>query len=354
MLAQLQTRRNQLRPVQELDPRMRPADAEQERPIICEELDEAEQQRIRQDFFGAGIERWLPLVADYSFATTSLPLSIDDCRALSLGVTGCSAASRVAIEEKVDRAMAELGWKQAFVKLSTRSPKDAPQILAKAAEQFHAKKGLEMRLADRVRLFAELVQQQFSVSSGREAVELLLSSERVREDLCYALECPAYDELGLHLVLRRWDGALPIASEFRGIVWDGHMNALGQYYHPLVFPEMMEQREEIAKDIAAVYEGLKPKLQQAGFSHCIIDFAWLGPQQVKIIELNPFDGVALGCFPGSTGLFRWDDEGDRSLIKGGPFELRMRTEPLSDMDLKIKLNTSWRDIVSPPGMPGRR
>lgn len=49
---------------------------------------------------------------------------------------------------------------------------------------------------------------------------------------------------------------------------------------------------------------------------CIVDFAWLGPGEVLIIEVNPFDGVCLGTFPASTGLFTWDDEHDKKIMKG--------------------------------------
>lgn len=251
------------------------------------------------------------------------------------------------LEKDIDEKLSSLGWQQAFVKLSTRSPKDAPQILAKAAKDFQEQNGLKLPLQDRARTFAELVQRQFSVSSGREAVQLLTSSDRVKEDIEYALEAPRYDDLGLHLVLRRWDGPIPIANEFRGIVWNGSLNALGQYYHPLMFPEMLNQKDRIKDDLLAVFEEIRPALVEAGFTNFIIDFGWLGPNQVKVIELNPFDGVALGCFPASTGLFRWDDERDREIIKNGPFEFRLRTEPLSDQELKIKLNTSWRDVIAP-------
>lgn len=324
------------------------------KPIICHELDEAEQQRIRRDFFAAGAEHWLPLLGSYSFATASIPLSREMSVGLSQRFEGELLCERQALEGKIDSVIAEQGWSKVFCKLSTRSPKDAPQILAKAAKQFHAEAGLEMPVDQRVRQFAELVQQNFSVSCGRDAVDLLISSERVREDLEYALEAAGYDELGLHLVLRRWDGPLPIAREFRGIVWNAELNALGQYYHPLMFPELLAIKEDIASDLRAVYEELRPQLSAAGFTHFIIDFAWLGPKQVKVIELNPFDGVALGCFPGSTGLFRWDEEKDRDIIKNGPFEIRLRTEPLPLSELRNKLNTSWKDVVLPAPGPAAR
>jgi len=149
-------------------------------------------------------------------------------------------------------------------------------------------------------------------------------------------------------VLRRWDGAIPIEREFRGIVWNTHLFAVGQYYHPIYFPELESMKDDIKDDVCKVHNELQNNLTDAGFTHFVIDFAWMGPGKVKVIEINPFDGVALGCFPGSTGLFHWDDEHDRNLIKNGPFELRMRTAPLPEHEMKNKLNAAWRDVIMPP------
>jgi len=80
--------------------------------------------------------------------------------------------------------------------------------------------------------------------------------------------------------------------------------------------------------------------------NCIIDFAWLGPGDVIIVELNPFDGVCLGTFPASTGLFLWEEERDRAIMKGeAPFETRIRTERLSSAALKAQCNPDWRRII---------
>ena len=33
--------------------------------------------------------------------------------------------------------------------------------------------------------------------------------------------------------------------------------------------------------------------------------------------MNPFDGVSIGCFPGSTGLFKWENITDKKIIEEG-------------------------------------
>lgn len=354
MLATIEEKRKSLKSIpSDRDPRS--VDARLEVPANeIAELSEEEQQAVRREFFAAGVESWLPLLGDLSFPSASLPLSRDACVALAKACSegGSSSALEAldggALERAIDGLLAEQGWPAAFVKLSTRSPKDSPQILAKAKADFQAQDGLSIpSLSERARSFAELVQKHFSVSGGREACELLASSTRVREDLEYALEAPRYDDLGLHVVLRRWDGPIPVANEFRGIVWAGQMNAVGQYYYSFVFPELEALRSDIERDLREVYESLRTKLNEAGFAYCIIDFAWLGPKDVRVIEVNAFNGVTLGCLAQSTGLFLMDHDEDRRIIAEGPFELRLRSEAMSDSALRMKLNNTWRDVIAP-------
>mmetsp|Transcript_29291 Transcript_29291/g.91018 ORF Transcript_29291/g.91018 Transcript_29291/m.91018 type:complete len:369 (-) Transcript_29291:261-1367(-) len=341
------------RPCFELGGVARGAGADPQGAQPARELDPVERQRVREEYFASGLERWLPLIDDFSFPSVCVPLPRACCAALAWAAQDAPAegtpdTSKLA--RRIDAALAEHGWSKVFVKLSTRSPKDAPQILAHAAEAFRKREPFQLPLAERTRLFAELLSEQFSVSSGAEAVELLASSARVREDLEYALEAPRYDDLGLSVVLRKWDGPIPLENEFRGIVWDGKLNALGQYYHPLFFPELADARERIAPDVRSVYQSLHGKLMVAGFTHFVVDFAWLGPGDVRIIEISPFDGAGAGAggCPASTGLFRKDDESDCKVITEGPFEFRLRQEPLPDEELSQRLSPAWRDIISLP------
>lgn len=156
-----------------------------------------------------------------------------------------------------------------------------------------------------------------SVSTGDEALNLLLDSTRVFEDLEYALNGPPTDEnLGdvnsqetvlnetiassssltktniikeeddvrssdrewnMNLVARAWDPRLKPMSEFRGICWDNNFTCLAQYYHPLYFEELQDETflSIIEHDIREAFEGAREAVKQLG-GNCIIDFAWLG------------------------------------------------------------------------------
>jgi len=153
----------------------------------------------------------------------------------------------------------------------------------------------------------------------------------------------------MELVARAWDPRLTPESEYRGIAWNGELSCLCQYFHPLYFPGMRDRSEEVQRDIMAVYNSPEVKNAVARLGgHCIIDFAWLGPGEVIVIELNPFDGVCLGTFPASTGLFLWDEPADKLVMMGeAPFEFRMRDAPLEAASLRVQCNQDWRAIVHP-------
>merc|ERR1712048_9706 len=163
---------------------------------------------------------------------------------------------------------------------------------------------------------SEEVTRAGAVCDGATALEMLLDSERIFEDLEYALRGPKEANLatgfGVSLVARAWDPRLSLQSEFRGIVWGGKLTCLCQYFHPLFFPELMDLKGKIEADCCELFRRatVQTAVQSLG-GHCIVDFAWLGPGEVIIVELNPFDGVCLGTFPASTGLFLWESEKDQ-------------------------------------------
>merc|ERR1711862_237569 len=92
---------------------------------------------------------------------------------------------------------------------------------------------------------------------------------------------------------------------------------------------------------------MQPRLSAAGFENYLVDLAWLGPGNVRVIEVNPFDGIGLGTMAGSTCLFLWSNSEDRRIIMEGPFDFRLRSEPQTEYDLKRKMNSEWREIIFP-------
>jgi hypothetical protein len=266
----------------------------------------------------------------------------------------------------------------AFVKLNTRSPKDSPKALANAKEAYSRRLEADFEECpspnERWKVLGEEATKSLAVCTGQEALELLLDSERVCVDLKFALDPPAellsqqqpissqrsnddvfnVEELTqdwpMCIVARAWDPRVKPASEFRGICWNGKLTTLNQYYHSFQFPEIQEHKDAIQKDILDCMQ--RPDLQAAIArlgGHCIVDFGWLGPRDVIVIELNPFDGKYYGTLRGSTGLFSWDDPHDRDIIQGkSGFEFRVREKPEEIHKLKHQTHPAWRDIIFPP------
>jgi len=203
----------------------------------------------------------------------------------------------------------------------------------------------------RWKMLSEEVAKMSAVDNADAAMDFLLDSLRVKEDLDYALEGLASGDSSfqwnISLVARAWDSRVSPETEFRGIAWDGKLTCLCQYYHSLHFEGIVSDKDEIESDILACVAD--PNVQaaiRALRGHCIIDFARVAPCEVLIVELNPFDGVGLGTFPASTGLFLWDNEADKKIMKGeAPFEFRVRESPAPAHKLKNDCSKEWRKIV---------
>ena len=112
------------------------------------------------------------------------------------------------------------------------------------------------------------------------------------------------------------------------------MNAIGQYSHIFWFPNLSKKVDEIKKALNATFnDKIKPILPKT-LQNCIVDFAFISKDDVKIIEINPFDGFSLGSFQASTGLFNLDNKLDRYIIENGPLELRVKENSFTEKNLK--------------------
>mmetsp|Transcript_106170 Transcript_106170/g.193149 ORF Transcript_106170/g.193149 Transcript_106170/m.193149 type:complete len:426 (-) Transcript_106170:29-1306(-) len=216
------------------------------------------------------------------------------------------------VARKLDDAMQQLHAKVAspegtdipsyFVRLSSRSPKDAAAVnelafLEEALKQRASQKTLNGRLG----LFCDLFLRGMRVQNGLEAVHLLLASKRVTDDIFQAIE--AEDQCGvpydLSLVVRTWSPGVREDAEFRGFMSiDGQLVALSQYNEFFYQPELEEHREAISQALVEFVEtSLRPKLLGTQFLPCVLDlvilqrgglhepFDPLG--EVRVVELNP-------------------------------------------------------------------
>lgn len=198
-----------------------------------------------------------------------------------------------------------------------------------------------------------------AVSSGFEAVRILLDSHRVAEDLMYAIgqeegEAATTEtsadkkEFNVSVVVRGWDRRICPKVEYRAFVWDYELTAIGQYWHSLYYPDLKAIAPRVARDILAVYNR---EIKQALPVPCaMLDIAWLGDEHdpdksadIILIEVNPLM-EGLGSFKGSTGLFDYYE--DQGILTGKePVEIRVREVEESKSELISHMSPQWRRIV---------
>jgi D123 len=170
--------------------------------------------------------------------------------------------------------------------------------------------------------------QTLSCSSGREVVNLLLSSERVFVDLLLALDCTSdpQDEWGTFLILREWDSDLQHDWEFRVFVHKNQVTAVSQYNHYCVFRELAAcDADRLLDQILEFWEVVQDKIEADSY---IVDLALLRTGEWRVIELNPFATSTGGC------LFDWSPDGEvlRSESPAHPPPFRIRRTEMEDLE----------------------
>ena len=142
--------------------------------------------------------------------------------------------------------------KGAFIKLSTRSPKDSLVAFDKARKAYQScvgSLGENPQVNDKLHLLSTKVGESLLVKNGKEAINLLISSDRVGEDLEYALEKSDEDfTKSICLVLQEWVD-IPQWAEFRGFVSKGKMTAIGRYNFFVRSPHLKEKVTRIRDDL---------------------------------------------------------------------------------------------------------
>lgn len=337
--------------------------------LVSTETSAEEDAKRRDYFFQAGVDEWYNLIPQHTFRSAFVSLTpleaqiiIQHWREFSDTADKEEVQIPVALEplvNRIDRAVAEIfGNEGIFVKLSTRSPKDSKTIFRNATEAFHRRLDENMEhviqnnevagtscVNARLVAFSEEMVKASIAHNGREAVTYLLDSWRVAEDLMYAYESEEFGDAEakvypISLVLRQWDSRVVPVSEFRGFVWNGQLNCIGQYWHSLYWPHLKDLKDQVASDCRQFFEKIRSSLP---VPNAMLDLAWVGPGEVLLVEVNPLM-EGLGSFNGSTGLF--DFYKDHDVLAGLlPFEIRVREVEEDRSSLTSHMSMTWRQTV---------
>jgi len=306
------------------------------------------------------IEHWYPNIREYTFETVFLDVDSKSCHAITKYAESArlirqsinfqstledrlfiheEAAKHLpvskenfdlldALEKKLDNAIKSFGEDGAFVKLSTRSPKDtAIQLhsirvfIAESIRKDMERTGGQMDDNEwhrcGVSAFVDACCKVLRVRNGTEAMSLILHSDRVYSDIT-RMELTNADDSKLQIAVRRWDPRVVPALEFRSFVYNHAMTACTQYYKLIYDPFLAEHSKEISDAIVSFHDQyIKPRITVPNYT---VDFAITADlKNVICVELNNLPPSA------GTALFKWDNPKDREIIEKGPYQFRCNT-----------------------------
>eukprot|EP00026_Physarum_polycephalum_P007891 Phypoly_transcript_07962.p1 GENE.Phypoly_transcript_07962~~Phypoly_transcript_07962.p1 ORF type:complete len:326 (+),score=32.06 Phypoly_transcript_07962:279-1256(+) len=214
-----------------------------------------------------------------------------------------------------------------FVRLSSRSPKDSGfgsqrmhELLTKELDKYNVRMILDPTEKQNMEWKAFFAAQinSLCVTTGSDAMQLLLDSERVYTDIKRAFDL--YNMSGnwnICIAVRKWI-THSIQGEFRGFVWKKKLTAISQYFDMVYFVDVKTKKEKYLQLINTFFAKV---VNQIPYKDFIIDFSVELNGEVQMIELNPFTKFTSAC------LFNWNR--DIAVLKGKKeFEFRILEAPL--------------------------
>lgn len=171
-----------------------------------------------------------------------------------------------------------------------------------------------------------------AIDDGFHAVQLLLASERIQDDLSSATS--------LNLIIRQFlIDRQHLKSEFRAFIFQRKFTGLTQYNEYIVDRYLLENKALILKTIEDFFRN-ENLLERIPYENCVLDLILIENQsnhyRVYICEINP-----LAEFAG-TGLFSWLN--DRDVLLGRqPFEFRIRETEDAHI---AQANNQWLSLMN--------
>lgn len=245
------------------------------------------------------IDQWPSELMRLSFATVLIKLSKQSRRDI---LNGSAHSTGIGFEpneerwlkflDRLDQAVSQFP-DGAFVRLASRSPKDS----------WEGHRG------------------GFRVRNGQDAMDRLLDSERIVEDLHLDIR----DNATSYIAIREWRD-IPLANEWRVFIHEGKIIGVSQYG----YLDKLPKYEDLGGLRWALDVWFTNELKPALHLNTVIADVWLRQYQsaprtflweCKLIEINPFGAWTDPC------LFDWRNEGS---FRSQPYQIRT----VYDDDLK--------------------
>jgi len=298
--------------------------------------DEADYDRLMRETY---FEEYYDHIEEFTFKSVIVPLTLEEIQAIHEAYLDAQV-DLTSVEAKVEEGISTIKRKankecQVFVRLSSRSPKDAIFHMEGFPELYQdqlAKIGDEGNLFSKLHAFYKASTDALRVTTAKQAVNLLRKSERIQGDLqtCLRTSEP------MSLVVREFV-SFPVKNELRGFVYKGRLTALTQYNNLAFFPEHLDSKAEIEAKVKSFAEGFI-KAMESVLGSFIIDIVVDNNGKVWVVEVNPFGELAGSC------LFRWSQ--DKAVLMGEkPFEFRIVEEPPSLGYIKTEIDERVLSIM---------
>lgn len=280
-------------------------------PVLCDSS--AKYDELMKETY---LEAYASAIEKHTFKSVSLPLTRECARALCDGAADIDTnVHLVQLARDIDVAFREFGCKHFFVRLSSRSPKDAPLFMPSfrpLLESCRARMFRELGDNRFTRLHALQVAATLAMANkaGRDAVLLLHKSQRIRDDLMRFSKGELGDDFRVWVREFRF---LPLEFELRAFVHARQLTAITQYNNYCFFAQLVAHKDALRAQVEAFVASVVPTIP---LEHCVLDLAFVrdndveddlfldssvdvGAFRVMIVEVNP-----LAEFAGS-GLFSW-------------------------------------------------
>ena len=269
--------------------------------------DEADYFRLMKETY---FERYYSLIEEFTFKSVIIPLTMEDIQALHdahrifLTQGDDRDIDLGAVKAKIEEGITKVRKKtmedsRVFVRLSSRSPKDAIYHLARFPGLYQDKLELLQDQEDilcKLHAFYQASTEVLAVSEPGQAAELLTKSERIQGDLEVCLS----NKEPMSLVVRQFV-SFPVKNELRGFVYEGVLTALTQYNNLAFFPEHMEGKGEVEGKVRSFMAGFIRALETT-LTSFIVDLVLDDEGKVWAVEVNPFGELAGSC------LFGWSKD----------------------------------------------
>eukprot|EP01130_Rhizamoeba_saxonica_P001348 TRINITY_DN11212_c0_g1_i1.p1 TRINITY_DN11212_c0_g1~~TRINITY_DN11212_c0_g1_i1.p1 ORF type:complete len:367 (-),score=93.24 TRINITY_DN11212_c0_g1_i1:58-1158(-) len=233
-----------------------------------------------------------------------------------------------------------------FIRLNTRSPKDAQMFSDRMKQAVEEDESAYLKetgkdvIDDNAKLaivYKNMVKTMI-VYSGKQAVDLLVRSHRIWQDISAALDL-IIDTFSIKIVLREWAHIHP-DTEFRGFVYGRTLNAISAYNRVVCWDGVADRKDELEQRMVEYWENVVQQKVPEGLDNFIVDFAFLeNSDEITIVELNDFNDFE-GC-GANAELFDWQEDND-ILTGNAPFEFRLVEQPLEKSELEARLSKPFR------------